>query len=114
MDGTAGRIVDWQRSEFAERRKLARETFDGIAQIRSNASWVWVELPEPWTPGQFVEKASTKGINVWPSERFIIGRTAVPPAVRVSLGGYGTREDIAQNLQILADCLASAPGPHIG
>ena len=38
MDGTAGRIVEWQRSEFAERRKLARETFDGIAQIRSNAS----------------------------------------------------------------------------
>jgi len=114
MDGTAGRIVDWQRSEFAERRKLAREAFDGIAQIRSNASWVWVELPEPWTPGQFVEKASTKGINVWPSERFIIGRTAAPPAVRVSLGGYGTREDIAQNLQILADCLASPPGSHIG
>ena len=83
-DGTAQELVAWQRAEFAERRKLARKAFNGIAEIRSNASWVWVELPEPWTPGQFVSAASVKGINVWPSERFVIGRTAAPPAVRQS------------------------------
>ena len=114
MDGTAAGIVDWQRGEFAARRELARAAFDGIAKIRSNASWVWIKLPEPWTPGQFVETASARGINVWPSERFVIGRSPAPPAVRVSLGGYGTREDMAGNLKILADCLASPPGSYFG
>ena len=113
-DGTAKKLVKWQRSEFAERRKLALAAFDGIAGIRSNASWAWVELPEPWTPGQFVAAASSKGINVWPSERFVIGRSSAPPAVRVSLGGYGTREDLAGHLSVLAECLTGDPGSNFG
>jgi DNA-binding transcriptional MocR family regulator len=114
MDGTADKLMDWQRAEFSERRKLARAAFDGVAEIRCNASWVWIDLPEPWTPGQFVDRAGKEGLNVWASEHFMLGRTAAPPVVRVSLGGYGTRDDVAQNLRILANCLADVPSPHFG
>ena len=112
-EGTTDRLLNWQRAEFAERRKLAREAFDGIANIRCNASWVWVDLPEPWTPGQFVARAGKEGLNVWASEQFMIARSAAPPVVRISLGGYGSRENVAQNLQILADCLAEVPSSLI-
>ena len=115
MDGTADRLVDWQIAEFAERRQLAHTAFNGIANIRSNASWVWLELPEPWTPGQYVAAAAAQGITVWASEQFMIGRTAAPPVVRISLGGFGTRNDMARHLKTLADCLRGEPSaPLIG
>ena len=108
-EGITDRLMQWQREEFAERRKLAFAAFDGLAEIRSNASWAWVELPEPWTPGQYIARAATRGINVWASEQFMIGRTAAPPVIRISLGGYGNRDVTEKNLKTLAECLRDPP-----
>ena len=110
MGGSARSLIEWQRAEFFERRKLAHEAFKGVAAIKCEASWVWIELPEPWTPGQFSSAATELGINIWPSERFTIGRTPPPHAVRVSLGGFGSRSDIEQALNQLAECLTKPMG----
>lgn len=110
MDGTARSMVDWQCAEFIQRRKFAHEVFKDVATIKCEASWVWMDLPEPWTPGQFSSAANELGINIWPSERFTIGRTLPPYAVRVSLGGFGSRTDIEQALIRLGERLTRPIG----
>ena len=110
MDGSARSMVEWQCAEFSMRRKFAHEAFKDIATIKCEASWVWIDLPEPWTPGQFAATAAELGINIWPSERFTIGRTLPPHSVRISLGGFGSRSDIERALGQLAECLTKPAG----
>ena len=114
MDGTAVRLMEWQLSEFSARRKLARQVFHGVAEIRCTASWVWIDLPEPWTPSQYVARAGKEGLNVWASEQFMLGRSAAPPVVRISLGGFGSRDDVIRNLRKLADCMLETPNSVFG
>ena len=77
-------------------------------------AWVWLELPEPWTPGAFAQSMKQQGLEVWPSEVFTVGRSSAPPCVRVSLGGAFSRNQLQAALGALAGQLRTHPTPVHG
>jgi len=72
----------------------------------------WLTLPDPWRPSDFARAAEGRGVMVTPAESFAIGRDPAPYAVRLSLTGAMTRDDLAAGLDTLADLLDSAPVPY--
>ncbi len=64
-----------------------------------------VELPEPWTGASFEAKARELGVNLFGAERFIVGGADVPRALRLSLTGTATREELRKGLEKINDML---------
>lgn len=110
-DGTADRIAGRQRQEAAARQRLARDVLgDLAARGHPNALHVWLELPAPWRGESFAREALQRGVATSPAELFVVGRAAVPHAVRIGLGAARDRAELEKALRILADTLAGSPG----
>lgn len=111
-DGTAARLMAWQREEGRARQALAAQYLGRWRpECQPCGFHLWLPLPEPWTVGGYVAAARARGVAVTPSEVFVVGRGAAPPAIRVCLGGPAMREELERGLATLAELLdAHAPG----
>src|SRR4029450_6048272 len=64
-EGVAGRIVEWNRKEIAERQAIAARVLGGMSvQTHPRSPHVWLRLPEPWSGDAFVARARHRGILV--------------------------------------------------
>jgi DNA-binding transcriptional MocR family regulator len=53
-DGTAARIAEWKRHEFAARQAMARRLFDGErVQTHPSSPHLWLQLPARWSSESF-------------------------------------------------------------
>ena len=105
-DGTADRLLDWQRSELAARNQIAREILAG-QRIKSDAMapHVWLELPEPWHAGDFARRLADRKIRLTPATKFTPDHAAAPQAVRISLGAAPDRETLRKGLTCVVKAL---------
>lgn len=98
-DGTAERLLDWQRTELAARNEIAREMLTGQRnKTDAMAPHIWLELPEPWRAGDFARRLAGWKIRVTPSAEFAPDRAAAPQAVRICLGAPPDRETLRKGL----------------
>ena len=72
----------------------------------------WLTLPDPWRPTEFSRAAESRGVMVSPAESFAIGRDPAPFAVRISLTGAMTRDDLTSGLDTLVGLLDGPPVPY--
>lgn len=109
-DGTAARLMDWQRTEILERQRLAAARLANHPyRAQPGGFHLWLPLPEPWREGEFVAAARARGVVVAPAEVFAVGRQPTPPAVRVCVSAQPERETLAQGLDVLAELLDRPP-----
>ncbi len=102
------------RKEAAARQAIARKQLEGLEfSAHPNGFHIWLTLPEPWRPTDFARAAERQGLIVTPAESFAIGRDTVPFAVRLSVTGPMTYEDLKTGLDIVATMARDAP-PSIG
>jgi DNA-binding transcriptional MocR family regulator len=109
-DGTADRVVQEKRAAAARRYMLACDVLDGF-RFRGKRSgfYLWMDLPGQWT-GQALEKASHKhNVNVFGSEKFVVGETPASPAARISLTGPGSLDELEKGLGIIKKILSERP-----
>jgi DNA-binding transcriptional MocR family regulator len=87
-DGTAARLLDWQRDALVRRNRLAVQVLAGLAlRSRPHSLHVWMPLPEEWDEQRFVNSARLRGVAVAPGSAFHLGTDSVPErGVRVCLG----------------------------
>lgn len=117
IDGTAERLAHAKRREAAERQAMARNLLAGIElETKPTAFHVWMSLPTPWRSLDFVRAVRDHGIAISPAEAFATpdrsgGRSAIPAAVRISLGGVKSRERLAHALGIIARLATRRPDP---
>jgi DNA-binding transcriptional MocR family regulator len=111
-EGTAERLVSWQRKEMMSfRNEMARKIL-GRFKITALASSLhaWLRLPEPWRADGFARQLRGGGVWVTPAEASAVGQGAAPQAVRISLGGATpSRSQLQQGLGILAKTLEAQP-----
>ena len=101
------------RQEATARQALAAERLGRWELTAHPASFhTWLTLPDPWRPSEFARAAEARGVMVTPAESFAIGRDPAPFAVRLSLTGAMTRDDLQAGLDALAGLLDSAPVPY--
>jgi len=107
-DGTAQAVRDAIRAEAAARRAIAAGVLPAPhARIPEEGFHVWLQLPPPWSRGEFGARLRSAGIGVVGSDAFALGTP--PEAVRLGLGAAGSREELTQSLHIVADLLDEAP-----
>ncbi|XPV76127.1 MAG: PLP-dependent aminotransferase family protein [Desulfovibrio sp.] len=105
-DGTAKKTIEKKRKDAAERNVIAKEVlkdFDFNAQ--DTGFYIWLELPEPWTGKTFETRCRELGMNVFGAEKFVVGDTVAPRAVRLSLTGPKSPEKLRQGLGLVRDIL---------
>jgi DNA-binding transcriptional MocR family regulator len=105
-DGTADVIVRERRQEAVARQALVRECLAGADYAAHPCGYyAWVRLPAPWRADGFVADLKARGILVSPPEAFVVGRGAVPHAVRLCLGAPRTREELVRGLTAVGELL---------
>ncbi|MFN3954016.1 MAG: PLP-dependent aminotransferase family protein [Pararhodobacter sp.] len=87
-EGTAERLLDWQRGELARRNQLAARCLTGLPlRSQPHGLHVWLPLPEEWDEQAFVNSARLRGVAVAPGSAFHIGGELVPEqGIRICLG----------------------------
>jgi DNA-binding transcriptional MocR family regulator len=110
-DGTADRLITWQRQEMVRRHKLASQILAGFEYTSLPSSLhLWLPLPDSWRAEGFVAQARARGLAVTPAEAFVVGHVAAPQAIRISLGGATpSRTELQRGLEIVADLLRERP-----
>ena len=107
--GAADAILEAMRREAAARQELARRVLAGLdVQANPHGMHLWLLLPDPWRSDAFTAAARRRGVLVSPAEAFLVGRTAGPHAVRVSLGSARTRTELESGLGTIREILEGA------
>ena len=107
--GTADRILAAIISENAVRRELALGILDPRAvRCQPGACFLWLRLPETWTPGDFARELADRGVKVTPGPAFAVGPRADDRCVRVCFGG-ASREAFQQALHMVNGLLDEDP-----
>ena len=111
-DGTAERLIAWQRQELVARQKSLESELRGTGLVyRRNALHAWLPVPEEWRVEAFAASLRQRNVAVTPAEVFVVGREMEPHFVRVSLGAARTRAQFEHGLRIVAEMLARNPEP---
>ena len=112
-DGTARKLLRWQRRQLATRNRLAAEGLAGLPmRAAQNGMHVWLDLPGAWAEDAFVAHARHGGVAVAAGANFAIGPGPRAGGVRICLGGASEAE-LARGLGILARLARSAPEPAL-
>ncbi len=108
-DGSAQAIIAAIRAEAGARQKLAATILSGADYAaRPNGHHLWLQLPERWTPAEFVGFVRRQGLAIVGSDAFAVDGTP-PNAVRVALGAASSRHELASALGLLVSALRSPP-----
>lgn len=112
-DGTADRLLGWQRKALGERNRMAADILDGIPFNASpNGMHIWLPLPYPWTEETFVAHARLHGVAVAPGSSFAISNPDAHAGVRICLGAE-TPSTLRHGLGIIARLARSRPEPAL-
>ena len=71
---------------------------DRVVHCAPAAPFLWLKLPEPWTPGDFARALDERGVRVTPGTAFAIDRRSDDQAVRICFGGLVTRAQLRDAL----------------
>ena len=102
-DGTADRLVEWQRVQARERRECALSLLGECPAVRSltaAALHVWVELAPHWSPAEAIAAAASVDVLIGPTSHFAVGALD-ERGVRLCLGNAPSVEALAAALERL-------------
>lgn len=112
-DGTAWRLMDWQRKALAKRQAHASSLFGaGDAIHQPSGMHLWLPLPDPWTVDAFVDQARLQHVAIAPGHAFAMTDDVEVKAVRVCTGGV-TESVLNRGMAILSRLLNSEPEPAL-
>lgn len=96
---TADRVLGAVIAENQARRALALEVLsERQVHCAPYAPFLWLKLPEAWTPGDFARALDGRGVHVTPGTAFAIDRRSDDQGVRVCFGGTVSREELRRAL----------------
>jgi DNA-binding transcriptional MocR family regulator len=105
-DGTASRVLAEKRAEGARRYMRACDLLEGLRfRGKPTGFYIWLGLPAPWTGQTFAAEAAARGVSVFGAERFTVGESPAPAAVRISLTGAERMDDLVQGLTTVRQIL---------
>lgn len=115
QDGTVDAIIGHKLAEARIRRSIAEKELGLDAEPHGRQCFfLWHPLPEPWTGKAFEDKARDAGVNVFCAEKFAVGSEDVSAAVRLSLSGPESREELTAGLKKIREILRLGYWPMTG
>lgn len=105
-DGTADRILTAKREAARKRNLLVKDMLKGYSYNGNDTGFfIWLKLPDRWPGKVFESKAREAGISVFSAERFAVGGAAAPDALRISLTGPATINELGRGLSVIRDLM---------
>ncbi len=104
QDGTADRLVDWQRIQARQRRERALGVLGDCPAVRSltaTALHAWVQLAAPWTPAEAIAAAASVDVLIGPTSHFAVGAPIDERGVRLCLGNAPSVQALGAALERL-------------
>tara|TARA_R110002020_G_scaffold18929_3_gene65334 strand:+ start:2823 stop:4211 length:1389 start_codon:yes stop_codon:yes gene_type:complete len=112
-DGTAERLLEWQKTALGERNRLAARVLDGLPFLASpNGMHIWLPMPGSWTEDAFVAHARLNGVAIAPGSAFDMSKTLRNQGVRICLGAE-TVQALERGLMIISRLARSNPEPAL-
>lgn len=110
-DGTAMKLVEWQRRALHGRHRVAAAALAGI-DYRSHPEslHLWVPLGDGRPEAAFVSHVRMNGVAIAPGTSFRVAEGEWQPAVRISLGST-SEEELRSGLTVVANLLKADPEP---
>lgn len=106
ISGNAAKIVEEKKTELECRNAMAEQYFPELSLYGSaHSQFRWLLLPEHWSGCEFEAAAKKNGVHVFGSERFSVGKSTNPPAVRLAISTPRTLPLLEQGLSILSEIL---------
>lgn len=100
-------VIQQRISGLETRNTLTEEILGQWPLLGTHRSLArWLLLPENLSGIQFERIAAERGVAVYGSERFVVGKDAPPPAARISICSPDGRDSLRKGLEILAGILA--------
>lgn len=104
--GKAEMILNRKREEAQRRNALANEILAGYAAAGKPCGFFqWLSLPGNWRGREFELALREAGVQVFCAEKFAVGGSPLPSAVRISLSGPDTMEELEKGLIAIKNLL---------
>jgi DNA-binding transcriptional MocR family regulator len=108
--GMAREMVNKKREILGRRIKLAKAILkDYSFRTSENSMFLWLELPEGWSCGDFENMALINKVRVISAYKFYVGNQLPPNGVRISLGSVKNDAQLVKGLNVLVDILKQNP-----
>jgi len=100
--GVFQQLTNAVRVEAQVRQSLAAKFLDPEGfRSQPEGYHLWMPLPADANPSEIVNTLRPHGLSVVGAEAFAIDRSVASPALRVSIGGTGSRERLERGLRLL-------------
>ena len=108
--GMADEILKERRREAEKRNKITDEILSGFNVSGNKRDYFrWLILPEKWTGKEFELCAKMAGVQIFCAERFAVGSSPVPAAVRIVTSSVKSQNELIRGLTILKKLLEKQP-----
>ncbi len=99
-------MVEEKKKEMLLRNTIA-ERYLPIHRLYGNkySQFRWLLLPKKWSGKKFEQTAKENGVQVFGSERFVVGKASVPPAARLAVSTPENLKQLETGISILANIL---------
>lgn len=99
-------LIKERKDELINRNKIVDEIlYDYTIYGDYTCSFRWLLLPEHWNSLDFENYAKEAGVQVFCSERFTIGNTKPPRAIRICISAPKSRSELENGLHLLSKLL---------
>ncbi len=99
-------IIDERKKKIIERNHMVNAILEGIEVAGTLTSPLrYIQLPEFFTGKSFEICAKEVGVQVYGAERFVVGSTPAPKAIRIAVTTPATIEQLAEGVERLRKLL---------
>jgi DNA-binding transcriptional MocR family regulator len=116
LDGTADRLLAWQRAQMATRFATVGPLLSGCSAVRSvrmAGLHAWLELHEPWTAAEVIDVAHRLGIEIGATSHFhadtAAGSHPMARGVRLCVGNAADTPTLVEAVTDLTRALDLGP-----
>ena len=103
-DGTADKTLKRKRAEARNRNLMAAELLkDFDFRAKETGFYIWLYLSEG--ANGFEKRAREAGVNLFGTEKFLVGDLTTRPGARISLSRLKSDQDMEKGLKIIAGLL---------
>lgn len=104
--GKAKDVLENKREEARKRNGLAIKMLSGYdIKYKPQGFFQWLTLPDKWRGSEFEAISREAGLQVFCAEKFVVGSAQAPSAIRISLSGPDTIEELEKGIEILKGLL---------
>ena len=99
-------LITEKKQELMERNTIVNSILQGYDILgESTCNFRWLFLPDKWNSHDFEIEARKRGVQIFCADRFAIGKTVPPKAIRLSISSPSSRVELENGITIIKSLL---------